>query len=70
MSKIGDTLGYSMDMEASASEPMEDPLAEPAEDDAGKADAEVLAMKQFERAKTPEAKVEALKAFLEACGVY
>ena len=29
---------------------------------------EVLAMRMFDRAKTPEAKVEALKAFGEACG--
>lgn len=30
--------------------------------------AEVLAMKQFERATSPEAKVQALKDFGEACG--
>jgi hypothetical protein len=50
----------------------EDPLAEGlemAEEEAPvAASAEVMAMKMFERAKTPEAKVDALKAFGEACG--
>jgi len=32
--------------------------------------AEVLAMKQFQRAKDPAAMAAALKDFLEACGVY
>jgi hypothetical protein len=36
--------------------------------DEPKADAEVMAMRLFEKAKSPEAKVDALKAFLEACG--
>lgn len=34
-----------------------------------KATAETLAMKQFERASTTEAKVAAMKDFLEACGM-
>ncbi len=32
--------------------------------------AEVLAMKQFMRAETAEAKATAMKDFMEACGVY
>ncbi len=38
-------------------------------DEAAPAGAEVLAMKQFKRASTPEAMAQALKDFLEACGV-
>ncbi len=34
----------------------------------GSGSAEVLAMKQFMRATTPDAKASALKDFLEACG--
>ena len=69
MSKVGDALGFS---EGMAEEPLpEDPMA--ADDTLAapepNADAEILAMKAFESAKTPEAKVAALKGFLEACGV-
>lgn len=69
-SPIGKALGYSMDSEEEAplsSEPGDE--APPSKKDTKAPSAEVLAMKQFERAKTPEAKVEALRSFLSACGV-
>lgn len=72
MSKLSDALGMGMGAEeAPAPElgmeelPMEDEPAPKAD-----ASAEVLAMKQFDRAPTPEAKVQAMKDFLEACGLY
>lgn len=37
-------------------------------DDSESPDAEVLAMKAFEKAKDPKAKAKALKSFLQACG--
>lgn len=40
------------------------------EDEASGREAEIAAMRLFSKAATPEAKVDALKAFLEACGVY
>jgi hypothetical protein len=66
-SEIGKALGYSMgDSEEEA------PMSETPVKEAPKASAsaEVLAMKQFDRAKDPEAKVQAMKDFLEACGLY
>ncbi len=72
MSKLGDALGFGGGGAAEESLPpipedieALDAKAEPAESGG---DAEVLAMQMFERAKTPEAKVDALKAFGEACG--
>ena len=67
MSKVSDALG--MDM---GEEPM--PMsAEGTPEDVepkGSASAEVLAMKQFDRATSPEDKAQAMKDFLEACGLY
>lgn len=62
-SKIGKALGF-----PSPDEESEDPEldVEPVSDNK----AEVLAMKQFMRADTAEAKATALKDFMEACGVY
>lgn len=74
MSKLSDALGMgmggadasSMSDDAGMDEmPMMDEEAPVAD-----ASAEVLAMKQFDRAPTPEAKVQAMKDFLEACGLY
>jgi hypothetical protein len=56
------------DEEAPVSESGEDPMA--SDEPEGTGSAEVLAMKQFGRATTPEAKVAALKDFLEALGVF
>jgi hypothetical protein len=56
------------DDEAPVSESGEDPMA--SDEPEGTGSAEVLAMKQFGRATTPEAKVAALKDFLEALGVF
>ena len=68
MGKLGKALGF-LDME-------EDPAADDTADEESPASkkepkaasAETLAMKQFERASTTEAKVQAMKDFLEACG--
>lgn len=67
MGKLSEALGMDMGSEAPMSEG-----GEMMEEEAPKASAsaEVLAMKQFERASTPEAKVQAMKDFLEACGLY
>lgn len=46
-----------------AAEPMEMD-----EEDGSQTEAEVAAMKLFMKASSPEAKAEALKSFLEACG--
>lgn len=75
-SKIGKAIGFG-DGPPPVSDPMEAELEleddlelpEP-EDKSGVGSAEVLAMKQFERAASPEAKAQALKDFLEACGLY
>jgi hypothetical protein len=69
MSKVSEALGLDMGM-ADEAEPMLDEGLEPMEKPQASASAEVLAMKQFERAATPEAKVQAMKDFLEACGLY
>ena len=67
-SKIGKAIGYPDIPESFEDEGMEEvPESVPA---AGAGTAEVLAMKQFDRATTPEARAQALKDFLEACGVY
>ncbi len=74
MSKLGDALGYSMDAGDGASGAMDEgdasdmlePPASAKEKPGGSA--EVLAMKQFKRATTPEAMAAALKDFGEACG--
>lgn len=68
MGKLSDALG--MDMGAA---PAEDPMAglgAPEAEPKGKASAEVLAMQQFDLAGSPEEKVQAMKDFLEACGLY
>lgn len=44
------------------------PASESTEKAKPAASAEVLAMKQFTRASTPEAKAAAMRDFLEACG--
>ena len=68
-SDIGKALGYDMEEKAVSDEMA--PVSESMEPEKkGSASAEVLAMKQFERAKDPEAKAQALKDFLEACGLY
>lgn len=56
---------------AFAKEPVDDATEgmDPSEDSTGSdADAEVLAMKAFSKAASPEAKASALKDFLRACG--
>ena len=60
MSKLSEAMGM-MDEE-------ESPASESTEAKPKTASAEVLAMKQFDRATTPEARAEALKDFLSACG--
>lgn len=74
MSKLSEALGMDMDDAAPAEDAMamdeglgEDPMEK---DPKASASAEVLAMKQFDRATTPEMKVQAMKDFLEACGLY
>ena len=67
--KIGKALGFPGLDETSVSDaPVidEEPASAKPSDNA----AEVMAMKMFSNASSPEAKVEAMKAFLEACGVY
>jgi hypothetical protein len=72
MSKLGDVLGFggggpvSEEMPPSIPEDV-DALDAKAEKPTG--DAEVMAMQMFMKASTAEAKVEALKGFLSACGV-
>ncbi len=69
-SKLGKALGFEMDGgdELPPSIPEDvDEMDEKAEKSSGNS-AELLAMKQFERASSPEAKVQAMKDFLEACG--
>ncbi len=65
MSKLSDVLGMDAGSEELADMPVID--EEPAAPKGG-GSAELLAMKQFERASTTEAKVQAMKDFLEACG--
>ncbi len=65
MAKISEALGFP-GMGASEEEL---PAEDAGETDEGGNQAELLAMKQFGRATTPEAKVEAMKSFLSACGV-
>ena len=72
MGKLSKALGF--DMEEAPEMGAEDmdeglELDEPMEKKTS-ASAEILAMKQFERATTPEAKVQAMKDFLESCGLY
>ncbi len=69
MGSIGKALGYSLDLGDEEGDD-ESPASEPKEPKAKVPTAEVLAMKQFERAKSPEEKAQALKDFLSACGVY
>ncbi len=65
-SKIGKALGFG-DLGADGVEPDEDDAEGETK---GSASAEVLAMKQFMRADTAEAKAAAMKDFMEACGGY
>ncbi len=74
-SAIGKALGYSMDVpsadkagEMDEGDSSDEELTPASKAEPKAASAEVLAMKQFERAKSPEAKVQALKDFLSACG--
>lgn len=64
MGKIGKAIGY----QESASDDLG--MQEPGAEVGGKepAGADVLAMKQFMRATSPEEKAQAMKDFLEACG--
>lgn len=74
MGKIASALGLDAELgeessdPMSAMEPMDSEMAE--EKPEGSSSAEVLAMKQFDRATSPEAKAQAMKDFLEACGMY
>jgi len=74
MSKLGDVLGFpkaSSADEGDSSDAGDDmPASSKAKPDDKSGSAEVLAMKQFERASTTEAKVQAMKDFIEACGSY
>ncbi len=71
MSKLGDALGFATKAAPAEEEGDGMEMSEPpaSVDEAAPAGAEVLAMKQFKRASTPEAMAQALKDFLEACGV-
>ena len=69
MGKLSAALGLDAEMGESlgGEDVMEDaPMSEKPE----AASAETLAMKQFKRAATPEAMAQAMKDFLEACGLY
>lgn len=67
--KIGKAIGFPGLKDDFSDEPEMDEEAPASEDTEPKAaTAETLAMKQFERATTTEAKVQAMKDFLEACG--
>ena len=70
MSKLGAALGFGSESASSPAiaEDIDEMDAEvPSEKPAG-GSAETLAMKQFMRATTPEAKASAMRDFLEACG--
>ena len=72
-SDIDKTAGLSLGDEGGGDESPASSMGDPSDgmkpkDDMMSAGPEVLAMKMFEKASTPEAKVEALKAFGEACG--
>lgn len=71
MSKLGDALGFGMGEESEDSPPSisEDVDALDAKAEKPTGDAEVMAMQMFMKASTAEAKVEALKGFLSACGL-
>ncbi len=70
-SKLGKALGFGMGEELEEAPPSipedVDALDMKAEKKPA-ASAEVMAMRMFEKASSPEAKVAALKAFGEACG--
>jgi hypothetical protein len=70
MGKIGKALGYGSMPGLGGSEPDDDADDTDSEDAPKGSSAEVLAMKAFTKAVTPEDKAEALKDFLSACGVY
>ncbi len=74
MGKLSKVMGFPSLGEAA--DPMDDGDgmdAETPKDDSSEAPgtgkAEVLAMKQFERAKTPQEKAQAMYDFMQACGV-
>ena len=69
-SKLGKALGFGMGEELEEAPPSipEDVDAMDAKVKKPAASAEVMAMKLFMSATTPEAKAEALKAFGESCG--
>lgn len=72
MSKLGAALGFGEpDAESPAIAEDVDEMDEDAEVPSQKgSSAEVLAMKMFMSAKSPEDKVEAFKHLLESCGSY
>jgi len=76
MSKLGDALGFPKEPKAfsadegDASDSEDAPASSKAKPDDKSGSAEMLAMKQFERASSTEAKVQAMKDFIEACGSY
>ncbi len=71
MGKIAKAMGFPSEGadDASLGEAPDAADESPAEDaaDPGVGKAEVLAMKQFERSTTPEAKAQALKDFIQLC---
>ena len=70
-SKLGKVLGLEIEGLGSSPE-MEDESKgddEPEDKDSQRS-VEILAMKKFKRAATTEDMVEAMKGFLEACGIY
>ncbi len=66
MGKLSKAIGFPTDEEESSDE---SPVSEVPEKKVS-ASAEVLAMKQFMRADTAEAKAAAMRDFIEACGEY
>lgn len=64
MGKLSKAMGFPDEEESSD----ESPVSEVPEKKKVSASAEVLAMKQFMRADTAEAKASAMRDFLEACG--
>lgn len=65
MGKLSKAIGFPDEGESDD----EAPVSEDAEKKVS-ASAEVLAMKQFMRAETAEAKASAMRDFIEACGGY
>jgi hypothetical protein len=68
MGKLSKALGMDVGMEDEGSFSPETEVTVEVAPEKKAASAEVLAMKMFERAKSPEDKAAALKDFLSACG--